>query len=184
MWSQHQGQACGRIFTCGGCGRVSCCGRVPYSATEILFFKQNPPVQACHSQQAPGLSHSRTFQPDWRISRSGSVMAQLFSLLQASLSSLLSLVMTQPVSTVSAGEHCPCVSATSYLFPTPQQLQASRSILVPLYPPFLAGERAIDLSPFQDSCGRPAGTRPGAAAALVLVLVPGTLPCQSNLLTI
>ena len=44
-------------------------------------------------------------------------MARLFSLLQASPGSPISVVMTQLASTISAGEHHPCASLTSSLFP-------------------------------------------------------------------
>ena len=80
------------------------------------FFRKIPLVQACHSKQALGLSYSPTFPPDQILSGSRSLMAQLFSLLQVSPSSPVSLVMTQLPSTVSAGAHHPCAFATSSLF--------------------------------------------------------------------
>ena len=61
---------------------------------------------------------------------SGSDTARLFSLLQASPGSPISLVMTQPASTVPEGEHSPCASPTLSLFPR-------------LCPPCLAGEGAV-----------------------------------------
>ena len=75
-------------------------------------------------------------------------MVQLFSLLQVSPGSPVSLVMSYLAAIVSAGEHC-------YFVYSPQLLQASRSIMVPLYPPCLAGEGTIDLTLFQDSCSQP-----------------------------
>ena len=96
-------------------------GELPFTATESLpfffFFNQIPPVKACHSKPPPSLSHSPTFQPVQRLSRSGCVTTQLFSLLQVSPGSQISLVMTQPGSTVSVGTHGPCTFVTSSLFP-------------------------------------------------------------------
>ena len=106
---------------------------------------------------------------------SGSITAQLFSLFQTSPSSPISLALTQPVFTVTVSVHLPlCLYS-------PQQLQASRSILVPLCPPCLAVEVADDLALAQRYCSR-AGL--GAAAALVPELLPGNLLSQCNLLTI
>ena len=64
---------------------------------------------------------------------------------------------------------------------SPQRLQASTSILVPLCPPCFVGQGAVYLALIQGSC---TGTELGAAAALVPVLVPGTLLSQHNLLTV
>ena len=100
----------------------------------------------------PSISNSPTFQPDQRFSGSGSIKDQLFSFLQVSPSSSISLVMTQLASTVPAGEHHPvCLPLHLY---SPQQLQASGSILVPLSPHCLSGEGAVDLALIQGSCGR------------------------------
>lgn len=105
-------------------------------------------------------------------------MAKLFSLLQMSPVSWISVVMTQPVSTVSAGEHCPCASPTSSLFPpvtSGTQIHPSTT----LSSLFGRGWNCL-----LDSCPRIlwqwwAGTRLGIHA-----LVSGILPSQSNLLTV
>ena len=65
-----------------------------------------------------------------------------------------------------------CVYHTSSLFPSLQP-QATESLSV-LLKPSLAGEGAVNPALSQESCSRPSGPRPGAAVALVPVLVPGT----------
>ena len=130
----------------------------------------------------PGLSHSLSFQPHWRLSGSGSIMAQLFSLLQASPGSPISLVMTQPASTVSAGEHCPCASATSFIPPSDFK-HPGPSWCHSILPVWQGRELLIWLSS-KNPMAVPTSMGPRAAVALVPVLVPGTLPSQSNLLTV
>ena len=167
------------------CGQGSCCGRIPFTATENLFFffflsriflfKPDDP-------QAPGLSYSPTFQLEWRLSRSWPIKAQHFCFLQASPGSPISLVMTQPASTVSVGEHCPCVSATSSFFPPSDFKHPGPSWCLSILPVWQGREPLTWLSSKTLVAGPGAG--PGAAAALVPALVPGTLPSRSNLLTI
>ena len=63
-----------------------------------------------------------------RLSVSGSVIDQLFSNLQVSPSSAISLVPSQPLTTVPAGENRFCVLSSVSL--SPEWLRASRSLLV------------------------------------------------------
>ena len=71
--------------------------------------------------------------------------------------------------------------STSSLFPS-LRLQATRSLTV-LLRPCLAGEGAVNPALSQESCRRPGRGGPGAAAALVPALVPGTFLSWSNPLT-
>ena len=71
-----------------------------------------------------------------------------------------------------AGAHGLPGFTTSSLFPS-LRLKATRSLLV-LLKPCLAGEGAVNSALSQEPCGRPSGCWPGAAVALVPVLVPGT----------
>ena len=118
-------------------------------------------------------------------------MAQIISHLQVSPGSPISLVLSQPATTVSAEEHCLCGSPTVSL--SSQQLQVSRSLLVRDWLSCSGrGESSkftiTDLALPQSSCRshsawRP-DTRPGTAAAVVPSQVPGTLPSLRNLLTV
>ena len=72
-----------------------------------------------------------------------------------------------------AGTHGLRGFTTSSLFPSLRH-QATRSLTV-LLKPCLTGEGAVNPSLSQLSCGRPGRRGPGAAAALVPTLVPGTL---------
>ena len=98
------------------------------------------------------LSHSPPLQLGRGLSGSGPHKAQLSSLLSQRLAS-------------------PCVFHLS-LFPS-LRLQATRSLTV-LLRPCLAEEGAVNLALSQESFGRPRMGGPGAAAALVPALVPGT----------
>ena len=103
-------------------------------------------------------------------------------LFQVSPGSPISLVMTQLASTVSVGGYSPCAFGTSSLFsPATSSIQVHPGVALSS---LFAREGAIDLALFQESCSRPAGVRPGAAATLIPTLVPGILSSQSNLLTI
>ena len=137
------------------------------------LFEQNPPVQTCHSQQAPSLSDSPTFQPDWRLSVSVSVTAQLVSLLQVSPGSPISLVMTQPASTVSADEHCPCAPATSFIPPSSDKHPGPswRHSILPVW----QGREPLTRVSSKTPAAGPARARPRVVAALVPTLVLGNL---------
>ena len=113
---------------------------------KILLFKPDTP------NKMPSLSHSPTFQPDWILSGSGSLTAQLFSLVQVSPGSPISLVMTQPVSTVSVGEHRLCVSPTLSLFPpaTSSTQVHPGAALSSLF----GTKGAVDFAVLQVSCSR------------------------------
>ena len=120
--------------------------RAPFS-NKILVFK--PAAPNWHSA-----SCSPALQPYWGLYASGSITAQIVSPLQAPPSSPIPLVMTQKVSTVSVGEHCPCASATSSLFlPETSSIQVHPGVsLSSLFG--RGGEGAPDLALFQDSCRR------------------------------
>ena len=91
----------------------------------------------------PGLSHIPTLQSDRGLTGSGSVTAQLF------------LAVIHSLSEWSSGCTPPLCVCHFVLIPL-LRLQASRSLLA-LLKPCLAGEGAIDLTLFQESCGRPGG---------------------------
>ena len=101
-------------------------------------------------------------------------MAQLFSLLQVSPGSPISLVMTQLGSTVSAGEYNPCVSATlSLLQPMTSHIQVHPGAALSS---LFSMEGAVDLPVFQESCSRPGRYQAWGYISPGPMLVPGTLP--------
>ena len=103
-------------------------------------------------KERPVLSHSPPLQLDWDCQGQGPTWPN------------------SPLSPASA--HCLCGFTSLPLFPS-LRLQATRSLLV-LLKPCLAGEGDINLAASQESCVRPVMLWPGAAVALVPVLVPGT----------
>ena len=107
-------------------------------------------------------------------------MTKLFSHLQVSPRSPISVVLSQSMTTVPAGEPHLCGSLTASF--SPQRLQGSKSLLGGTGLPALSGEGAGELqSLIRLSSEVPAayevhGTSSRTAAAVVAAQVPGTLP--------
>ena len=134
----------------------SLCARSLHSSWDPLLREVSLGA-ACCSSQAQGFPHRPALWPLQSLSGSLPVMAHLLSQLQVSPGSPVSLVLSQPVTTAPASDHCPSRPPLSQLgFPTscvslatffsPQRLYASRSLLVWVWDfPALGGEGAARL---------------------------------------
>ena len=114
-----------------------------------------------HSKQVPGLSHSPTLQPDQGPSGSGPIMAQLFPAGVHSLSGCTVPMYVCQYILIPPAPH------SDFKYPGPSW--HCSNLLV------WQGRKLLTwLSP-KNPTTAPAGTGPGAGAALVPMLVPGTL---------
>ena len=142
-------------------GRGGCCGRIPQTATECLFFLffflKNSSYSSLPLQQAPGLLHSPTLQPDWGLTGSGSITDQIFP---AGVHRLC--VCTVPCVFASLSLFPPC----DFKYPGPSY-NCSKLVW--------QGKEPLTLLSSKNPVAELEGTGPRAAAALVPVVLPGTL---------